>query len=119
VLTGNVTNHAYLENNPFDRPFRARCTVPALAIFERSISFLYTAQNMATASELRQILKEDASGNNTYDHLVEVLMKILIDRPKDVYGSLEQLSLAVKANPLNPDPLVGKPLPPSSAEVCL
>jgi hypothetical protein len=81
--------------------------------------FLYTAQSMATASELRQILKEDASGNNTYDHLVEVLMKILIDRPKDVYGSLEQLSFAVKANPLNPDPLVGKPLPPSSAEVCL
>ena len=72
---------------------------------------------MATASELRQILKEDASGKNVYDHLTETLMKILIERPKDAYDSFELISAQVKGNPLNPDPTAGKPLPPSAAEV--
>jgi hypothetical protein len=72
---------------------------------------------MATASELRQILKEDAAGQNLYDHLTETLMKIMIDRPKNAYDSFELISSQVKGNPLNPDPLKGKPLPPSAAEV--
>jgi len=72
---------------------------------------------MATAHELRQILKEDAGGKNLYDHLTETLMKILIDRPKDAFDSFELISADVKANPLNPDPEKGKPLPPSAAEL--
>lgn len=72
---------------------------------------------MATASELRQILKEDHGGKNLYDHLTETLMKIIIDRPKNSYDAFELISADVKANPLNPDPLKGKPLPPSAAEV--
>mmetsp|Transcript_26581 Transcript_26581/g.58866 ORF Transcript_26581/g.58866 Transcript_26581/m.58866 type:complete len:434 (+) Transcript_26581:82-1383(+) len=72
---------------------------------------------MATAAELRQILKEDGTGKNLYDHLTETLMKILIDRPKDAYDSFELISADVKANPLNPDPEKGKPVPPSADEV--
>lgn len=72
---------------------------------------------MATAAELRQILKEDAGGKNLYDHLTETLMRVMIERPKNAYDSFELLSADVKANPLNPDPTKGKPVPPSSAEV--
>lgn len=73
---------------------------------------------MATAAELRQILSEDPSGKDLYGHLTETLMRILIERPKNAYDSFELISAAVKANPLNPDPENGKPLPPSAAEVC-
>ncbi len=72
---------------------------------------------MATAAELRQILSEDPSGKDLYGHLTETLMRILIERPKNAYDSFELISAAVKANPLNPDPENGKPLPPSAAEV--
>ena len=72
---------------------------------------------MSTAAELRQILKEDAAGKNLYDHLTETLMKILIDRPKNAYDSFELISADVKSNPLNPDPVKGKPLPLSANEV--
>lgn len=72
---------------------------------------------MATTAELRQILKEDASGKNLYDHLTETLMKIIIERPTNAYDSFELISANVKENPLNPDPVKGKPLPPSANEV--
>jgi len=72
---------------------------------------------MSTAAELRQILKEDAAGKNLYDHLTETLMKILIDRPKNAYDSFELISADVKSNPLNPDPVKGKPLPLSANEL--
>eukprot|EP01038_Epipyxis_sp_PR26KG_P008949 gene8949-12066_t len=72
---------------------------------------------MATTAELRQILKEDASGKNLYDHLTEVLMKVLIERPKNAFDSFELISADVKANPLNPDPEKGRPLPPSADEL--
>ncbi len=72
---------------------------------------------MATAAELRQILKEDASGKNLYDHLTETLMKLLIERPANAYDSFENISASVKANPLNPDPEHGRPLPSSAGQV--
>lgn len=72
---------------------------------------------MATAAELRQLLKEDAGGKNLYDHLTETLMKILIERPKDAFDTFELISADVKANPLNPDPEKGRPVPPSAEEV--
>jgi len=72
---------------------------------------------MATAAELKQILKEDKYGKNLYDHLTETLMKILVDRPANAFESFELISAAVKENPLNPDPTIGRPLPPSAAEI--
>ena len=71
----------------------------------------------ANTAELRQFLKEDAAGKNLYEHLTEVLMKIMIERPKNAYDSFENISAHVKANPLNPDPLAGAELPPSAAQV--
>lgn len=75
---------------------------------------------MATAAELRQILKEDATGKNLYDHLTETLMKILIERPANAYDSFELISANVKANPLTPDPENGKamPLTPEEVRIC-
>lgn len=74
---------------------------------------------MSTAAELRQILKEDASGKDLYEHLTEVLMKVLIDRPKNAYDSFELISSEVKANPLSPDPDFsrGKSLPLSAEQL--
>lgn len=72
---------------------------------------------MATAAELRQILKEDTAGKNLYDHLTETLMKILIERPNNAFDNFELISASVKANPLNPDPEFGKPLALSEEEV--
>lgn len=72
---------------------------------------------MSTAAELRQILKEDASGKNLYDHLTETLMKILIERPKNAYDSFELISADVKENPLSPDPVTGMAVPSSAVEL--
>ena len=72
---------------------------------------------MASAAELRQILKEDSSGKNLYDHLTETLMKVLLDRPSNAFDNFELISAEVKANPLNPDPELGRPVPPSAEEV--
>lgn len=72
---------------------------------------------MATIAELRQLLKEDCSGKNLYDHLTETLMKVLLDRPGNAYDNFELISADVKANPLTPDPEKGKPIPPSADEV--
>ena len=74
---------------------------------------------MVTASELRQLLKEDSSGKNLYDHLTETLMKILIEKPKNAYDQFELISADVKSNPLNPDPEIGRAVPPSEKEVCI
>jgi radial spoke head protein 4A len=65
---------------------------------------------MATAAELRQILKEDANGQNLYDHLTQTLMKILVDRPKNAFESFELISAEVKANPLAPEQTLARPL---------
>jgi Radial spokehead-like protein len=72
---------------------------------------------MATAAELRQILKEDSTGKNLYEHLTETLMKIVLERPANAYDMFELISADVKSNPLNPDPEKGKPVPPSPEEV--
>jgi radial spoke head protein 4A len=72
---------------------------------------------MASAAELRQILKQDANGKNLYDHLTETLMKLLIDRPPNAYDMFEVISAEVKANPLNPELESQKLLPPSEDEV--
>ena len=73
---------------------------------------------MASISELRQILKQDQSGNNLYDHLTETVMKILLDRPSNAYDMFENISADVKVNPLNPE-VTSKSVPPSAEEVRL
>lgn len=73
---------------------------------------------MASVSELRQILKQDQSGNNLYDHLTETLMKILIDRPGNAYDMFENISADVKVNPLNPE-VTSSSVPPSAEEVSI
>lgn len=65
---------------------------------------------MATAAELRQILKEDANGQNLYDHLTQTLMKILVERPKNAFETFELISAEVKANPLTPEQTLARPL---------
>lgn len=72
---------------------------------------------MSTVAEFKQILSEDSTGKNLYNHLTETLMRILIERPQNIYDRFEAISAEVKANPLNPDPEKGKLLPPSAHEV--
>jgi hypothetical protein len=43
---------------------------------------------MSTADELRQMLKEDKSGKNLYNHLTETLMRLLIDKPTNAYDQV-------------------------------
>lgn len=72
---------------------------------------------MATAAELRQLLKEDCNGQNLYDHLTQTLMRILIDRPKNAFETFELISADTKANPLNPDLDTGKNFPPDAEQL--
>lgn len=44
---------------------------------------------MSSNAELRQLLKEDATGKNLYDHLTETLMKILLEKPKSAYDKYD------------------------------
>ena len=74
---------------------------------------------MASISELRQILKQDQSGKNLYDHLTETVMKILLDRPSNAYDMFELISSEVKVNPLNPEVVSERGVPPSEEEVCI
>lgn len=74
---------------------------------------------MSSAAELRQILKEDANGQNLYDHLTQTLMQILIDRPKNAYDAFELISANVKSTPLNPDPSAGRQLPTSAEQLSM
>lgn len=72
---------------------------------------------MSSTTELRQILKEDADGRNLYEHLTQTLMKILIEKPKNAYDSIESISASVKQSPLDPNPPVSKPLPLSAEQI--
>ena len=63
------------------------------------------------------MLKEDCTGKNLYDHLTETLMRIVLDRPANAYDAFELISADVKANPLNPDPEKGRPVPAGAEEV--
>eukprot|EP01041_Mallomonas_annulata_P007747 gene7747-15846_t len=72
---------------------------------------------MASLTELRQLLKQDADGKNLYEHLTETLMKILLDKPKNAYDMFELISAEVKANPLNPEQDTAKKTPASPDEI--
>ena len=65
-------------------------------------------------AEIKQQLSEDVNGNNLYNHLTDVLIKI-VENPKKAYENFELISAEVKNSKVNP---VGAPLPPSKEEVC-
>jgi len=60
---------------------------------------------MATLEEAKQFLKQDKNGKGTnlYDHLSDVLLKILVEKPTDAYDTFENLSAAVKKTTISPD----------------
>jgi hypothetical protein len=70
-----------------------------------------------SVAEVRQILKQGQDGKNLYDHLVETLMKILLDRPQNAYDMFELISAEVKANPLNPEAEVNQSIPSTPEEI--
>ena len=57
------------------------------------------------------------NGKNLYDHLVETLMKVMLDRPGNAYDMFELISAGVKANPLKSESEGSQLLPPSDEEV--
>lgn len=54
--------------------------------------------------------KADGNGKTLYDHLTDVLLKIVKDKPENAIAEFEKLSVAVKESSLNPDQF--KELPP-------
>lgn len=63
------------------------------------------AGNMASLDEAKQILKRDVNGRSLYDHLSEVLLKVLVDKPADALDSFEHVSAAIKRLALAPKPV--------------
>lgn len=52
---------------------------------------------MTTLEEAKAFLKQEcADGTNLYDHLSDVLLKILVERPENLSDSFEFISSAVK-----------------------
>jgi hypothetical protein len=60
---------------------------------------------MASLDEAKQILKRDVNGRSLYDHLSEVLLKVLVDKPADALDSFEHVSAAIKRLALAPKPV--------------
>ena len=69
---------------------------------------------MSSLAELKQTLKEDTGGNNLYEHITELLVKVLIEKPKRAYENFELLSAEVKNDHIGPP---SEPVPPSKEEV--
>lgn len=60
---------------------------------------------MTTLEEAKAFLKKEAAdGTNLYDHLADVLLKILVERPENLHDSFENLSVAVKQQRYVPTP---------------
>lgn len=52
---------------------------------------------MTTLEEAKVFLKKEAvDGSNLYDHLADVLLKILVERPENLHESFEYISAQVK-----------------------
>jgi hypothetical protein len=60
---------------------------------------------MASLEEAKQFLKRDVGGHNLYDHLSDVLLKLLVDKPADALESFEHLSAAIKKLSFAPKPI--------------
>lgn len=58
---------------------------------------------MSSLEEAMQYLKMDnGSGNNLYDHLSEVLLKLLVEKPADAHQIFENLSAEIKKTAFTP-----------------
>lgn len=52
---------------------------------------------MTTLEEAKAFLKQECvDGTNLYDHLSDVLLKILVERPENLHDTFESISAAVK-----------------------
>lgn len=52
---------------------------------------------MTTLEEAKAFLKkESADGTNLYDHLGDVLLKIIVERPENLHETFENISALVK-----------------------
>lgn len=66
---------------------------------------------MTTLEEAKAFLQKEApDGTNLYDHLAEVLLKILVERPENLHETFEHLSVAVRQQRFVPPP------PPPTAD---
>ena len=59
------------------------------------------------AEEAKSFLSTDVSGSNLYDHLTDVLTKILSDRPDDALAAFESISKEVKMSKFTVDSAPG------------
>jgi radial spoke head protein 4A len=57
---------------------------------------------MASFEEAKQYLQKECKDGNLYDHLSEVLMKVLAEKPEDALGLFENLSTIVKQQTIAP-----------------
>lgn len=68
---------------------------------------------MTTLEEAKAFLKQECvDGTNLYDHLSDVLLKILVERPENLHDTFEAISTAVKLQRY-----VAPPPPPGVSEV--
>lgn len=65
---------------------------------------------MTTLEEAKAFLKKEApDGSNLYDHLSDVLLKILVERPENLHDSFEYMSSTVRQQRYVPPVDVQKP----------
>lgn len=68
---------------------------------------------MTTLEEAKAFLQKEApDGTNLYDHLAEVLLRVLVERPENLHETFEHLSVAVRQQRYVPTP---PPAPADSA----
>lgn len=60
---------------------------------------------MASLEEAKQILKRETNNRSVYDHLSEVLLKVLVDKPADALDGFEHISASIKRLALAPKPV--------------
>jgi radial spoke head protein 4A len=48
------------------------------------------------------LMKSDSNGNNLFDHLTDVLLKILEEKPQQAFDVFETISTEVKKSKLQP-----------------
>ena len=65
------------------------------------------------------LMKANAEGCNLYDHLAEVMSKLLVEKPADALAQLEAISAEVKANKFVPGPAPAKAGTAPPLSLCL
>ncbi|RHY85173.1 hypothetical protein DYB37_000799 [Aphanomyces astaci] len=87
------------------RPERSHCE------YLQAGSITNMASTNLTLDEAKAYLKEERGGVNLYDHLSEVLLKLLVERPIDATTMFEHLSCSVRQERFN------RGEPPNNGEI--